>query len=127
MVEGLLKTIMEQAYPELTWSINNYEDADHTGTVYLESGDPPSSYEDGLRFPHYMLWVRSSDFDLAERVTINSIDLLNKRREITYTNKRGEEYYIYFVESIGEANRIGRNGDIMEWSSNFKVTLRRVI
>ena len=126
MVEGLLKTIMEQAFPELRWSINNYEDPDHTGTVYLENGDTPSKYEDDLRFPHYMIWIRSSDFDLAERASINSVDLLNKRREIEYTNERGEAYYIYFVESISEANRIGRNGDVMEWSSNFKVTLRRV-
>ncbi len=126
MVEGLLVSIMETAYPELIWSENYYEAEDNTGTVYLEASEPPSKYEDDLRFPYYMVWIRSSSFDLAEKVSLDTITLLNKRRQITYTNHRGEEYFIYFIESTSDAVPIGKNGKVMEWSSNFKVTLRRI-
>ena len=125
MVEGYLRTIMEQAHPELIWSETGYESEDHTGTIYAEASEPPSKYEDDLRFPYYMIWVRSSNYDLAEQVSINTITLLNKRNQITYKNHRGEEYFIYFIESTSDAVRVGKTGDVVEWSSNFKVTLRR--
>ncbi len=127
MVEGFFKTIMENAYPELTWSENNYEAEDNTGTIYAEASEPPSKHEDDLRFPYYMIWIRSSDFDLAEKVSIDTVTLLNKRNQITYKNDRGEEYYIYFIESTSDANRVGKTGNVVEWASNFKVTLRRII
>lgn len=126
MVEGLLVSIMETAYPELTWSENYYEADDHTGTVYLEPSEPPSKYEDDLQFPYYMVWIRSSNFDLAERVSLDTITLLNKRRQIAYTNHRGEEYFVVFIEATSGAAPIGKNGKVMEWSSNFKITLRRI-
>lgn len=126
MVEGLLKTIMESAYPQLTWSENHYEAEDNTGTIYAEASEPPSKNEDDLRFPYYMIWIRSSDIDLAAKVSTDTITLLNKRNQITYKNDRGEEYFIYFIESTSDAYRVGKTGEVVEWASNFKVTLRRI-
>lgn len=125
MVEGFLRERLQSAFPELIWSENNYEADDNTGTVYSEAGEPPSKNEDSLRFPYYMVWVRSSDFDRAQRIAEGSIDVLNKLNQIEYTDYQGIEYDIIFVEATTEANRIGRTDNIMEWSANFKVTLRR--
>lgn len=127
MIEGFIREQLEQAYPELTWTEQTYEADDHTGTVYSESGERPDTYESGLRFPYYMVWVRSSNFDLAQRVSEGSIDILNKTHRKTYTNYFGDTYEIIFIEANGEANRIGRNEGKMEWSSNFKATIRRVM
>lgn len=125
MVEGFLRERLQAAFPELIWSENNYEDPDNTGTVYKEAGEKPSTYEDDLRFPYYMVWIRSSNFDLAQKAAEGSIEVLNKLHNLDYTDQDGNEFHIIFVEATGEANRIGRTDGIMEWSSNFKVTLRR--
>lgn len=126
MIEGFLRERLQTAFPELTWTENNYEAADNTGTVYKESGEKPSTYEDDLRFPYYMVWVRSSNWDLAQRASEGSVTLLNKVHRETWTDYEGKEFEIIFIEANGEANRIGKNDNgLMEWSSNFKVTLRR--
>jgi hypothetical protein len=125
MIEGLLRETLQTAYPELIWSENNYEAQDNTGTVYKEAGLPPDIHETGLRFPYYMVWVRSSDFDLAQRVSEGSVTLLNKMNRIEYTNHEGATYEVIFIEATSDANRIGRTENVMEWSSNFKATIRR--
>jgi hypothetical protein len=126
MIEGFLRERLSTAFPDLIWTENNYEAPDNTGTVYREAGEPPSKYEDDLRFPFYMVWVRSSNWDLAQRVAEGSIDVLNKLHNIEWTDYEGATYQIIFVEAASDANRIGRDeSGIMEWSSNFKVTLRR--
>lgn len=127
MIEGLFREVLQTAYPELTWTENNYEAEDNTGTVYKEAGFAPDIYESDLRFPTYMVWVRSSDFDLAQRVSEGSVTLLNKMNRIEYTNYEGIVYEVIFVEATSEANRIGREDKVMEWSSNFKATIRRKI
>jgi hypothetical protein len=130
MIEGFLRERLQAAYPQLTWSENNYEDQDNTGTVYAEGGGAPSRYEDGFRFPNYMVWVRSSDFSLAERASKGSVELLNKLnnegKPFEYTDYEGIKYNVYFVEATGEANRVGRDEGVMEWSSNFRATIRRI-
>lgn len=126
MVEGFLRERLSQAFPQLVWSENNFEAPDNTGTVYVEAGGAPSTYEDGLRFPNYMVWVRSSDYDLAQTVAAGSIDVLNKIHQVHYIDYAGLEYDIVFIEALSDANRIGKDDSgVMEWSTNFKVTLRR--
>lgn len=125
MIQGYIKGVMEAAYPQLIWTEDNYVEQDNTGTVYKEGGEKPDTYESGIRFPYYMIWVRSSDFDLAQKVSEGSINALNKTHAVEWTDHNGQTYEIIFIEAIGDANRIGKNGEVMEWSSNFKVTLRR--
>jgi hypothetical protein len=126
MIEGYLKEKLQAVYPQLVWTENVYTEADHTGTVYKESGEKPDSFETGLRFPYYMVYVRSSNKDLAQTAAEGSIELLNKLHGETYTNYNGDTYEVIFVEAVGEANRIGLVDGVMEWSSNFKITLRRI-
>lgn len=125
MIEGYFREKLQTIYPQLVWTENNYEDADHTGTIYKEAGSAPDTYETGLRFPNYMVWVRSSNRDLAQSAAEGSVEIMNKLHGETFTNYEGKTYEIIFVEAIGEANRIGMNEGVMEWSANFKVTLRR--
>lgn len=126
MIEGFLREKMNEAYPQLVWTENNYEALDHTGTIYREAGEKPSKYEDDLRFPYYMIYVRSSDYDLAQRVAEGSVDVLNKLHNIEWTDYEGKQFHIIFIEAASDANRIGRVENVMEWSTNFKVTLRRI-
>jgi hypothetical protein len=125
MVEGYIRERLQTAFPQLVWTENHYQAEDHTGTVYVEAGEKPDTYESDMRFPYYMVWVRSSDWDLAQRVAYGAVEILNKQRQIEYTDYIGNVYQIIFIESIADANRIGVNEGKMEWSANFKVTLRR--
>jgi hypothetical protein len=125
MIEGYFREKLQAAYPQLVWSENNYEDPDNTGTIYKEAGAAPDTYETGLRFPNYMVWVRSSNRDLAQSAAEGSVEIMNKLHREEFTNYEGVTYEIIFVEAIGEANRIGMNEGVMEWNANFKVTLRR--
>ncbi|QFG05689.1 tail terminator [Bacillus phage 035JT001] len=125
MIEGFFRERLEVAFPQLKWTENNYVEQDHTGSIYKEAGGSPDIYETGLQFPYYMIFIRSSDFDLAQRAAEGSVEIFHRMKQEDYTNYNGDTYEIIFIEATADATRIGRNESLMEWSSNFKVTLRR--
>jgi hypothetical protein len=125
MIQSFLKDEAKAVVPELEWSIDFYTSEDNTGTVYSESGAPPDTYESGMRYPEYMVFIRSSDWTLA-RVAANKVfkQLHMKMKDLVLAD--GLQYQVFLIEALGEPIRLGAQGNVMEYSVNFKVTLREV-
>lgn len=133
MIHAYLKERLEQLLPTLEWSDSFYSAEDHTGTVYYEGGFPPSLDDTDMRYPSYMVYIRSSNWRLAEQAAQIVYDALHKQREwmvqIDYANENVagvKTYHVLFIEAMSEPLRIGVDKNVMEYSVNFKVTLREV-
>lgn len=112
--------------PELVWSIDHYSAADNTGTVYTEGGGEPSIDDTDMCYPDYMVYIRSSDWALAERRAKQIKKMFHKRANFTVTEE-GSTYFVYLIAAQSEPLRLGTtDSGIMEYSINFRVTLREV-
>jgi hypothetical protein len=125
LIQSYLKEEAKVVVPELEWTIDFYTGEDNTGTVYSESGTAPDTYESGLRYPEYQVYIRSSDWTLA-RVAANKVFKHLHRKMNVLANADGLQYQVFFVEAQGEPIRLGARGNVMEYSINFSVTLREV-
>jgi hypothetical protein len=125
MIQSFLKDEAKAVVPELEWTIDFYTSEDNTGTVYSESGTPPDSYESGMRYPEYMVFIRSSDWTLA-RVSANKVfkHLHKKMKDLVFAD--GLQYQVFLIEALSEPLRLGAQGEVMEYSINFRLTLREV-
>jgi hypothetical protein len=125
MIQSFLKEELKEVIPELEWTIDFYTSQDNTGTVYAESGEAPDSYESGLRYPSYMVFIRSSDWTLA-RVAANKAfkHLHKKMKDLVLAD--GLQYQVFLIEAQSEPLRLGVQGDVMEYSINFQATIREV-
>lgn len=125
MIQNYLKEQAQLVLPELEWTIDFYTGEDKTGTVYSENGAKPDTYDTNFRFPQYMVFIRSSDWAFAEQAAQRVFDLFHKKHDLL-VSANSKQYRVYFIEAIGEPNRLGAQGNVMEWSINFQVTLREV-
>jgi hypothetical protein len=125
MIQSFLKDEAKAVVPELEWTIDFYTSEDNTGTVYSEGGTPPDSYESGMRYPEYMVFIRSSDWTLA-RVAANKVFKQLHRKMNVQASVDGSQFQVFFIEALGEPIRLGAQDDVMEYSINFRVTLREV-
>jgi hypothetical protein len=120
--------------PALTWSIDNYSAKDNTGTVYSEGSGDPDLYDVNMRYPEYMAYIRSSDFAYAEFAARAVYDRFHKFRDQQVTISKQikgqavvKQYQVYLIQALSEPLRIGvDDAGIMEWSVNFRATLREV-
>jgi hypothetical protein len=126
MIQSYLKDLAQSAVPELEWSIDFYTGQDNTGTVYSESGLPPDTYDPGLRYPEYMVFIRSSDWTFA-RKAVNKI--FKQMHGVSSERVTADEipYQVLFVEALSEPLRLGAQDRIMEYSINFQATIREVL
>lgn len=125
MIHRYLKNEAQQAIPSLGWSINFYTGADNTGTVYTEGGAAADLYDPNLRYPEYMIYIRSSNFDAAEQHAQAVYDTFHKRSHFTVTEK-GKTYQVLFLQALSEPLRLGVDNDKMEYSINLQATLREM-
>lgn len=133
MIQEYLMNHLKQEIPDLTWSMDHRWADDHTGTVYSEAGrqhDPDN--ETTMRYPSYMVYIRSSSWAYAETVAHKVWRSLNGKRDFDVTvNQYGKNenvvgsltYHVFYVSAVGEPNRIGINDDVMEYSVNFDTQL----
>lgn len=125
MIQSYLKELAKAVVPELEWTIDFYTGEDNTGTVYSESGTSPDLYESGMRYPEYMVFIRSSDWTFARTATNKVFKQLHTHtKDLVLAD--GLQYQVFFVEALGEPIRLGAQGNVLEYSINFKVTLREV-
>ena len=127
MIQEYFKNELEEKYPMLRWSIDYYESNGNVGVVYSETANPPSTYDDKVRFPNYMIFIRDTDWQRAESIAYDLVGLFNGRLAETFISSNGKKYSILFIEATSDANRLGVNANYMEYSVNFKVTLKEVI
>lgn len=126
MIQNYLKEQAQMVLPELEWTIDFYTGEDNTGTVYSENGAKPDTYDANFRFPQYMVFIRSSNWSNAEQAAQKVFDLFHKKYNLQ-VEENSKQYKVYFIEAMGEPLRLGAQGNVMEWSVNFQVTLREVV
>ncbi|WP_445506793.1 phage tail terminator protein [Niallia sp. 03190] len=126
MIHRYLKNEAKLAVPALVWSINYFTNIDNTGTVYTEAGSPPEKNDRKTRYPEYQFYIRSTNFDNAELFSQKIFDLFNEKMNfVVIENNR--TYHVDFIEAMSEPLRLGvDSNNVMEYSINFKVTLREM-
>ncbi|WP_414049775.1 hypothetical protein [Macrococcus animalis] len=136
MIQEPIMTLLRDNISGLSWSIDYRTASDNTGTVYSDSGEKPSIYDEEMRYPYYQVYIRSSNFELAKNCATQVYDLLHKKMnweielpiydpdnpdEVLSTNN----YTVYHIEALSEPLLIGVTDEVMEYSINFKTTLRK--
>lgn len=127
MIQEYLMNQAKQLYPDLKWSVDYYTAEDNTGTVYYEGGSPSNvNNETGIRYPEYMVFIRSSDYSKAEVIAHKLYKFFHKKtvKDLIFVPELDTSYRVYFMQSMSEPNRIGVSGDVMEYSINLLITLR---
>lgn len=127
MIQEYFKNELAAAYPFLKWSIDHYESKEDVGVVYAESSGEPSSYENQFRFPNYMILVRDRNWQRAEETALEILERFNRRLKEQFMTSTGRMYDIVFIEATSGVNRLGVDGKHMEYTINFKATIRGII
>lgn len=127
MIQDFFKDQLEVSFPHLSWSIDYYEEDANVGVVYAENASAPSVADDNIRYPNYMIFIRDTDWARAEQTALKVVPLFHKRLKEIYVSPIGIEYSIIFIKAESDANRLGVNGQYMEYTINFEVTIREVI
>lgn len=131
MIQLYLKEKLMTALPSLNWSIDFKTENDNTGAVYYEGGSKPGAYDVPNRFPRYMVYLSSSDWQFAEFAAMKSLEILHKTQgdtvavEYTHDNVVVEtkHFYIQWIEAAGDINPVGIDNNVMDYSVNFDVRL----
>ncbi|TDL40542.1 hypothetical protein EVU91_01235 [Macrococcoides bohemicum] len=135
MIQEPIMTLLRDNIPGLSWSIDYRTASDNTGTVYSDSGEKPSTYDEQMRYPYYQIYLRSSNFELVKNASRQVYDLLHMKMnwEIDlpiYDSNNPDEvietlpYTVYLIEALSEPILVGVNDNVMEYSINLKTTLR---
>lgn len=117
--------------PDLEWTVDYKTANDNTGTVYYEGGGKPGEYDVPTRYPRYMVYISSSDWDYAEYAAQAVFDALHKLENEYVTvefEKDGnvvatKSYRVFLVKAASEPIPLGVENDVMDYSVNFDVTL----
>lgn len=135
MIQDYLREELKVILPELEWTSNYYTGGDNTGTVYYEGGSGSDIYESDLRYPTYMVYIRSSDWYFSERAAQMVHDYFHRKSNFTAVINQYDKdenvvgvktYHVFFIQDVGEPNPIGVENGIMDYSVNFQVTLKEV-
>lgn len=133
MIQSFFVSEIKPHLPDLEWTQDYYTGVDNTGTVYSEGGEPPDIYDAKFRFPEYMILIRSSDWPYAVYAAQKVFDNFHTKRDLSVSvehvvkgTKFTNQYKVYFIEALSEPLRLGAKDNIMEYSINFRVTLREV-
>ncbi len=135
MIQEPIMNLLRDNIPGLSWSIDYRTASDNTGTVYSDSGEKPSTYDEQMRYPYYQIYLRSSNFELVKNASRQAYDLLHMKMnwEIDlpiYDSNNPDEvietlpYTVYLIEALSEPILVGVNDNVMEYSINLKTTLR---
>lgn len=115
-------------YPDWNVSENFHESDDNVITVYTENGSPSDpSDETSVLEPYYMIWLSSSEWADVERMAYEIQKRFNGEKYFTVTNHDGIQFEVYFVHAQQTVpNRIGIKGGQMQYSVNFKATIKEL-
>lgn len=136
MIQKPIMNLLKSNIPGLIWSVNNRTASDNTGTVYSTGGSKPDTYEAEMRYPIYQIYIRSSDFVVAENAAYKVYELLHRKSNWTVevpifdkmtetVPKSTQRVHVFFIEALSEPIRVGVNGGIMEYSINVQATVRK--
>ncbi|TDM43444.1 hypothetical protein ETI09_03470 [Macrococcoides canis] len=123
MIQESIMNLLRENIVGLTWSVDYRTLGDNTGTVYSDGGEKPGIYDDEMKYPHYQIYIRSSDFDRCKDIAYKAYALLHKKSD-WLINEQNNVIHVYFIEAFSEPLRIGVEDNVMEYSINFRTTLR---
>lgn len=134
MIQSYLREEAEKVVPYLEWTYDQYTSDDNTGTVYYEGG-PVGSKNDETdpRYPQYMFYIRSSNWDLAEYAVHTIRNHFHKQTNQTVSLEMAfpemvtppiKTFEVLLMEVIVEPIRVEVEDKVAVWSVNFQVTLR---
>ncbi|MCP3026604.1 minor capsid protein [Halobacillus sp. A5] len=135
MIQDYLRKELEEAIPDLEWTVDFYTADDYTGTVYNEGGRRPDPYETEMRFPSYMVYIRSSDWSYAQTAAEQVYQALHRKGNFTskielYDTQGNvietKNYHVFFIAAASDPIPVGVNNELMEYSINFDVTLQEI-
>lgn len=135
MIQRFLKDELAKVVPDLVWSADFYALDDHTGTVYSEGSRTPATNDTEMRYPTYMVYIRSSAWSFAETAAQKVYYALHRTGDFKVTvneydkdeNVIGEKrYHVFFIAAVSDPIRIGVQNNVMEYSVNFDVTLTEI-
>lgn len=131
MIQYHLMQKLKLILPDLEWTVDYKTASDNTGTVYYEGGGSPEIYDVPIRYPRYMVYISSSDWDKAEYAAQAVYDALHKLTNESVTvefEKDGnvvatKSYRVFLIKAASEPLPIGVENNVMDYSVNFDVTL----
>lgn len=134
MIQVFLKDRLAALLPDLMWTASFRTADDNTGTVYYEGGGQPDQYDVVKRYPHYMIFLSSSDWKYAEYAAETVYDELHKlENEIVEVKfyKGGnvvavKSYRVFLITAAGEPVDLGVTNNVRDFSINFDVTLLEI-
>lgn len=133
MIQDFLMNKLKPLLPDLEWSVDYRfkKPGKSTGTVYYEGGGQPGQYDVPTRYPRYMVYISSSDWDYAQYAAQVVFDSLHKLKNETVEvefYKDGnvvatKSYRVFFIAAASDPLPLGVESDVMDYSVNFDVTL----
>jgi hypothetical protein len=126
LIQEYFKAIGETLAPSLTWSIDYYV-GENVGVVYSEGGSASTGGETQLRQPHYMIMIRSKQWEDAEHIANSLFKTLDHTYNQTFTTTKNKTFEIYSILASGEPIRLGVDTEgFMQYTINFTTLLREV-
>lgn len=134
MIQEFLMNKLKPLLPDLEWTVDYKTADDNTGTVYYEGGGQPDQYDVPTRYPRYMVYLSSSDWDYAQYAAQVVFDSLHKfQNQIVTVNfyKNGnvvasKSYRVFLITAASDPLPLGVENDVMDYSVNFDVTLTEI-
>lgn len=131
MIQSWIKDQLKAALPSMDWTVDYESQDDHAATVFYEGGGDPSTYDIDYRYPRYMVWISSVDFEEAEYVADEVFDLLHQIRNVPLTihfyqnGKVVKTKAVILKKLIASTSplRIGVEEEKMLYSVNFDATI----
>lgn len=131
MIQSWIRDQLSDALPSMDWTVDYESQSDHAATVFYEGGGDPSTYDIAYRYPRYMVWISSVDFEEAEYIAQAVFDLLHTVRNVPLTihfYQKGEvvktkNVILKKLIAATSPNRIGVEEDKMLYSVNFDATI----
>ena len=136
MIQRWLKDQLVAAYPGVIFAADYEPDANQSGTVFYEGGGAPARFDAKFRYPRYMIWIESDDWGMAEYLAQSIFETLHELHlktgpqlvEVEYRDRSGEiiateQVYLHRIVADGGPNRIGVDGEKMQYSINFDTTI----
>lgn len=133
MIQDFLMNKLKPLLPDFEWTVDYVfkKPGKSTGTVYYEGGGQPSLYDVLMRYPRYMVYISSSDWDYAQHAAQTVFDLLHniagQTVEVDFYKDENvvarKSYHVFSITAASDPLPLGVENGAMDYSINFDVTL----
>lgn len=130
MIQDYLRDELANKIDSLEWTVDYFTAPDNTGTVYVTDGRRPDVYDTRYRFPSYQVYIRSSNWDKAQEVSEQVLELLHRKNAfevyVPYKGIADKRFFVFLLEASTDPIRVGDDDGVMQYSINFDATIREM-